>query len=680
MTSSVPTQPAMLVTSALPYANGPLHLGHALEHIQTDIWVRFQRMMGNECHAVCGCDAHGTATMIKAQDNGVEPEVWVESMRQLQHASLLGLRVEYDYYHTTHSEENRQRAESIYAALKANRMIVARDIEQLYDPKTEMFLADRFVKGDCPRCGAKDQNGDNCEVCGNTYQPTDLKNPRSTYSGAKPELRKSKQLFFKLSACKEFLNGWLARSELEPAVKNKLKEWFKDELRDWDISREKPYFGFEIPGETDKFFYVWLDAPIGYMASFEKHCQQTPSLNFDDFWKSDKTALYHFIGKDIVNFHGLFWPAMLHHAGYRTPTGIFVHGYVTVNGEKMSKSRGTFIMVDTYLEHLDADYLRYYFATKLTPRIEDIDFNLDDFRVRVNSDIVGKAINIGSRCAGFLVKSFAGQLAANLSDEPVIKAFQESATEIAELYHQREYSKAVRMIFALADRANQYIDEQQPWVLAKTNKQDPAIQYVCSVGINCFRYLMILLKPVLPDLAHKAEAFLQVDPLTWTDMNKTLENHTIAKFKSLATRIEPEQIEKIVEASTLTLESPGTPLPQGSNPNAEPLADEIEFKDFLKIDLRVAKIVNAAHVDGSDKLLRLELDIGLGERQVFSGIKSHYQPEDIKDRLTVVVANLKPRKMRFGLSEGMVLCAGDDNEGLFLIAPDTGAKPGQRIL
>ena len=684
MTSTALTGKKYLVTFALPYANGLLHLGHALEYIQADTWVRFQRMLGNECHLVAGCDAHGTATMIKAQENNVAPEEWVERMRQAQAASIAKLGVGYDLFHTTHSDENRRRAESIYLALKDAGMIVARDVEQLYDTEAKIFLADRFVTGDCPRCGAQDQKGDNCEVCSATYQPTELKNPKSVYTGSTPELRTSRQLFFKLSACQDFLESWLDTAQLQGPIKHKLKEWFQDELKDWDISREAPYFGFEIPGETDKYFYVWLDAPIGYMASFEKFCNDQGSIDFDSFWKAgaaSDTELHHFIGKDIINFHGLFWPAMLQYAGYRTPTGLAVHGFVTLNGEKMSKSRGTFILIDTYLEHLDADSLRYYYATKLNPTAEDVDLNLEDFRTRVNSDVVGKAVNIGSRCAGFLKKSFDNTLASDIADEPVIQAFQQQADAIAELYHAREYGKAMRAIFALADQANQFIDEQKPWVLAKTDKSDPAIQRACSIGINCFRYLMILLKPVMPTLAEKAEVFLNVDPLKWSDLGSVLENHTIANFKPLAKRIEPEQIQNMLDATKAGLGVDESADDDNTDDHGcEPIADEIDFKDFMKVDLRVAKIVNAEHVEGSDKLLRLELDVGVGTRQVFSGIKSHYQPDDLKGRLTVMVANLKPRKMRFGVSEGMVLCAGDDDAGLFLLNPDSGAQPGQRVL
>ncbi|MEX1198587.1 MAG: methionine--tRNA ligase [Pseudohongiellaceae bacterium] len=689
----------ILVTSALPYANGPIHLGHILEVVQTDIWVRFQRLRGNDCVYVCADDAHGTAIMLSAEREGITPEAWIERMSESHQKDFAAFGVSFDNYHSTHSEENRHYSETIYRALRDNGMIATHTIHQLYDPEKELFLADRFVKGTCPKCKAEEQYGDNCEVCNAAYSPSELIEPRSTLSGATPVERESEHYFFRLPEFTDMLNQWTRSGTLQESVANKLSEWLDAGLQEWDISRDSPYFGFEIPDAPGKYFYVWLDAPIGYMASFRNYCDRT-GTDFDAYWKpGHDTELYHFIGKDIINFHTLFWPAMLQNAGYRTPTAVNVHGFMTVNGKKMSKSRGTFINAGTYLEHLDPEYLRYYLASRMGSGVEDLDLSLDDFISRVNSDLVGKVVNIASRCAGFIRKGFNGELSRQCSEPQLVGEFQQAAGEIAAHYEKREYSRAVRRIMALADRANQYIAEQEPWVLAKTDKQDPRIQAVCSTGINLFRLLMIYLKPVLPGMAERAEAFLQVDPLVWADADSVLEGHSIGKFKPLITRIEPERVEAMIEAGRV--EAAGStagrdaaqdagsgvaPSDAGSPLAEEPLQDEIEFPAFAAVDLRVARIVEAAYVEGADKLLRLMLDLGAGgdgqpvTRQVFSGIRSAYAPEDLQGRLTVLVANLKPRKMKFGVSEGMVLAAGPGGKDIWLLEPDQGAQPGMRIL
>ena len=676
------TQRQILVTSALPYANGPIHLGHLVEYLQTDIWVRFQKMRGHECHYVCASDAHGTPIMLRAQSENISPEELINRVHKEHDLDFADFNIEFDNFYTTHSDENRELSSAIYNRLKDSGHIDRRTITQAYDPEKEMFLPDRFIKGDCPRCGAKDQYGDNCEVCGATYSPTELKNAVSAVSGATPIEKDSEHLFFKLSNFSEMLKGWIHAGHLQESVANKLDEWLDQGLQDWDISRDTPYFGFEIPDAPGKYFYVWLDAPIGYMASFKNLCDRT-DLDFDHYWKTDSsTELYHFIGKDITNFHCLFWPAMLEGSDYRKPTNVFVHGFLTVNGNKMSKSRGTFIMARTYLNHLNPEYLRYYYAAKLGAGVDDIDLNLEDFQARVNSDLVGKVVNIASRCAGFISKRFDGTLSADIHRPELLKQFSEASDGIASLYEAREFGRAIREIMALADLANQYIDENKPWVLIKEADREQEVQDVCSMGLNLFRILIIYLKPVLPAMAASAEDFLNVSALSWQDAQSSLSSHGINRFKPLMTRIETPAIEAILEESTSTLETEEenmTEAEAASPLTADPISDEISFDDFVKLDLRIAKIVKAEHVEGADKLLQLTLDLGGETRNVFAGIKAAYNPEDLEGRLTVMVANLAPRKMRFGLSEGMVLAAGPGGSDLFILGPDEGAEPGMRV-
>lgn len=682
----------ILVTSALPYANGELHLGHILEAVQTDIWVRLQKMRGNDCVYVCADDAHGTAIMLSAQSQGISPEQLIDAVKASHEADYAGFAIGFDNFHSTHSPENRARSESIFQALESNGHIARRSITQLFDPEKELFLADRYVKGSCPKCKAPDQYGDNCEACGSTYSPSELIEPVSTISGATPIEKESEHFFFDLPQFKDMLREWTRSGTLQEAVANKLAEWLDDELQQWDISRDAPYFGFEIPGAPGKFFYVWLDAPIGYMASFENLCERS-EYNFDDYWQAGSDAeLYHFIGKDIVNFHTLFWPAMLTSANYRTPTAVYVHGFLTVDGTKMSKSRGTFINARTYLENLDPEYLRYYLAAKLSNGVDDLDLNFEDFSARVNSDLVGKVINIASRCAGFINKGFDGELSAELDDAELIENLQAAGEAIATLLESREYSKAVRQIMALADTANQYINDRQPWVVAKTEPGSENLQRICTTGINAFRILICYLKPVLPVMAEKAERFLVVEPLTWSDSQNALLGHRIAQFEPLMTRVDGKRIEAMIETTKAAYAESTQPGPSASKPgkqtgtaDSSPFAPEIQFDDFAKIDLRIARIAEATHVDGADKLLALTLDLGVDEqgaaitRTVFSGIKSAYSPEQLTGMLTVVVANLAPRKMKFGLSEGMVLAAGPGKDELWLLEPHSGAQPGMRV-
>ncbi|MBS9438497.1 methionine--tRNA ligase [Photorhabdus noenieputensis] len=667
----------LLVTCALPYANGPIHLGHMLEHIQADIWVRFQRMRGKEVHFICADDAHGTPIMLKAQQMGIAPEEMIAAVNQEHHQDFTGFSVSYDNYHSTHSEENQAFSTKIYFELKKNGHIKSRTISQLYDPEKNMFLPDRFVKGSCPKCKAEDQYGDNCEVCGSTYSPTELVNPRSAVSGATPEMRETEHFFFDLPAFSDMLQAWTRSGALQEQVANKMQEWFESGLQQWDITRDAPYFGFEIPDAPGKYFYVWLDAPIGYMGSFQNLCDKRGNLSFDEFWAKDSTTdLYHFIGKDIVYFHSLFWPAMLEGSGYRKPTNVFVHGYVTVNGAKMSKSRGTFIKASTYLDHLDADCLRYYYAAKLSARIDDIDLNLEDFVQRVNSDIVNKVVNLASRNAGFINKRFNGKLADKLADPALYQQFIDGAKVIAEEFNNREFSKAIREIMALADLANRYVDEQAPWVVAKEEGRDADLQAICSMGINLFRVLMTFLKPVLPSLAERAEAFLNTE-LTWHGIEQPLLDHQVSAFKALFNRIDMDKVDAMVAASKESINTPQ----KVSGPLAEdPIQDTITFDDFAKVDMRVALIKQADFVEGSDKLLKLMLDLGGETRQVFSGIRSSYpDPKALEGRLTIMVANLAPRKMRFGISEGMVMAAGPGGKDIFLLSPDSGAQPGMQV-
>lgn len=699
-----PAQRRLLVTSALPYANGPIHLGHLVEYIQTDIWVRFQKLSGNDCTYVCADDAHGTPIMLRAQNEGITPEALIGRIWQEHTRDFAGFGIGFDHYHSTHSDENRACAETIYLRARDAGLISEKEIEQAYDPVKEMFLPDRFVKGECPKCGAADQYGDSCEQCGATYSPLDMKNPVSTVTGATPVVRTSRHYFFDLPKMQTWLSDWIrTKGRLPEQLVNKLDEWFADGLQPWDISRDAPYFGFQIPDTDNKYFYVWLDAPIGYMGSFRAYCDKT-GINFDDYWKADSdTELYHFIGKDIVYFHTLFWPSMLHASNFRTPTAVFAHGFLTVNGQKMSKSRGTFITASAYLKHLPAEALRYYFAAKLSSRVEDIDLNLEDFVQRVNSDLVGKLVNIASRCSGFVHKFFDGKLAQlDEHHRALLLTYQMAGATIAQHYEAREFSTAIREIMALADQANAWIAEVAPWQLAKDDSQRDALHQSTSLAINIFRNLMIFLSPVLPEMAQRARAFLQEDSWICADAIQALENHQIAPYTALFTRLELKTVEAMMAENAqqvadhaapvqptieknMSEETPTTALTTAlttATPKTDlvldPIADEIAIEDFMKIDLRVARIVKAESVPEADKLVKLTLDIGVGQRQVFAGIKSAYSPEQLEGRLTVMVANLKPRKMRFGMSEGMVL-AGSGDGGLYLLTPDSGAQPGMRV-
>ena len=669
----------LLVTSALPYANGPIHLGHLVEYIQTDIWVRFHKMQGHDCTYVCADDAHGTPIMLKAQEEGLTPEQLIGHVGREHRADFSDYLIEFDNYHSTHSDENQYFANTIYQRLNNAHHVTRKTIRQAFDPQAKLFLPDRFIKGECPRCGAADQYGDSCEVCGATYLPTDLKNPVSAISGATPITRESEHYFFRLGDFEEMLREWTAGEHTQPEISHKLNEWFENGLQDWDISRDAPYFGFEIPDAPGKYFYVWLDAPIGYMASYKNYCDHE-GLDFNAVWdKHSQAELYHFIGKDIAYFHTLFWPAMLEGANYRKPTAVYCHGFLTVNGQKMSKSRGTFIKARTYLDHLDPEYLRYYFAAKLGSGIDDIDLNLEDFVLRVNSDLVGKVVNIASRCAGFINKRFDDLLAPRLVEPELYDKFTEAADHIAQLYESREYSHAMREIMALADSANQYIDEKKPWALFKESGKEHLVQEVCSIGLNLFRVLMIYLKPVLPAVAQNVEIFLNTESLTWASIQKPLLAHRINKFKPLLTRIDKQSVDIMVENSKHHL-ADNEPKAVANAPLSEdPISPEIRFDDFVKLDLRIAKIMKAEHVQGADKLLRLTLELGGQQRIVFAGLKSAYKPEDLEGRLTIMVANLAPRKMRFGVSEGMVLAAGPGGENIFLLKPDEGAEPGMRV-
>ncbi|QGG79812.1 methionine--tRNA ligase [Litorivicinus lipolyticus] len=664
----------ILVTSALPYANGQIHLGHLLEYIQTDIWVRFQKSRGHQCTYVCASDAHGTAIMLKAQSEGVTPEALIEQVKAEHERDFAAFGVDFDHFHSTHSEENRVLSEMIYERCRDGGAIKRTVIQQLFDTEKGLFLADRYVKGECPKCKAADQYGDNCEVCSATYEAYDLINPVSTLSGSVPELRDSEHLFFDLPQFQDFLKDWTTSGRLQPQISNKLAEWLDSGLMPWDISRDAPYFGFEIPDAPGKYFYVWLDAPIGYLASFKAYCDST-GMDFDAYWKADSDAeVYHFIGKDIVNFHCLFWPAMLDKAGLRTPTAVNVHGFVTVNGAKMSKSRGTFIQASTFLQHLNPECLRYYYASKLNSRVEDTDLNLEDFVQKVNSDLVGKVVNIASRSAGFIAKRFDGQLGSVDANPELSARFIAAQSRIAELYEQREFSAAVREIMALADAANAWIAEVQPWVIAKQDGQDARLQATCATALNYFRWLMIYLQPIAPGLAARSAEFLKVDGFRWSDAEHALHDHQISKFKPLLQRVEMDQVNAMLEAGKPPVEAVAA-----EKPATAPLSAECTIDDFAKIDMRVARIDLAEQVDGAKKLLKLTLDDGSGTpRTVFSGIRAHYAPADLNGRLCVLLANLKPRQMKFGLSEGMVLAAGEGDQ-VFLLDVDSQVKPGTRV-
>ncbi len=662
------TRRKILVTSALPYANGSIHMGHLVEYLQTDIWVRFQKLRGHTCTYVCASDAHGTPIMLKARELGITPEQLTEGLSREFVRDFADFGVDFDNYYTTHSPENEALTVEMFEALRAKGDIYTKSIEQAYDEKEGMFLPDRFVRGTCPRCKSVDQYGDACEVCGATYSPADLIDPVSVLSGSAPVTRKSEHYFFRLSEYEKRLRSWMTSAALDKSVTAKLEEWFESGLRDWDISRDAPYFGFRIPGTDDKYFYVWLDAPVGYPASFQNLCARRDDLDFDEYWRpGHDTELYHFIGKDIMYFHMLFWPAVLEGAGFRTPTSVYAHGFLTINGQKMSKSRGTFITARTYLDNLDPSYLRYYYAAKLGPTIEDIDLSLEDFIARVNSDLVGKLVNIASRCAGFINKRFGGRLAAALPDEPLFNEIAQASDDIAGHYEQREFSKAMRRIMTLADRANQYIDEHKPWQMARDPAQSEAVQAVCTQGINLFRSLMIYLTPVLPDVSARARAFLGEENWFWRDASTPLLDVDINKFKPLLTRVDAAKVENMVEQSKQTIN------------DAESASGAISIDDFSRIDLRIARIDKAEIVDGADKLLALTLNVGDSTRRVFAGIRAAYDPADLVGRHVVVVANLAPRKMRFGVSEGMVLAAGPGGEDIFLLSPDDGAEPGMRV-
>ena len=695
----------ILVTSALPYANGSIHLGHLVEYIQTDIWVRFQKMQGHTVHYVCADDTHGTPIMLRAEKEGITPETLIGNVHKEHSADFSEFLVAFDNYYSTNAPENKELSQSIYKKLKAAGKISTKTIEQFYDPVKNMFLPDRFIKGECPKCHAKDQYGDSCEVCGATYNPTELINAYSAVSGAAPVRKETEHYFFKLSECEDFLRHWTRSGTLQGEAANKMGEWFENGLNDWDISRDAPYFGFEIPDAPGKYFYVWLDAPIGYMASFKKLCamsqpdaggNQKAGLDFDEYWKQDSsTELYHFIGKDILYFHALFWPATLEFSGHRKPTQIFAHGFLTVNGEKMSKSRGTFITARSYLDHIkNPEYLRYYYAAKLNSTMEDIDLNLEDFVARVNSDLVGKYINIASRTAGFINKRFDGKLNPTAGNT-VVAEIKAAAKLVADSYAEREYGKALREIMRLADLSNGYVAERAPWVIAKQEGQDALLQQVCSDALEMFRLLTLYLKPVLPKLAAEIEQFLNIAPLTWDMSEASLPaQHVINAYEHLITRVDPKAIEAMTEANKENLQA--TPAPavvaaphseqrhaqhQQNETNAESEeATYISIDDFTKVELRIARIANAEHVEGAEKLLKLTLDIGEEKpRQVFAGIKSAYDPATLVGRLTVMVANLAPRKMKFGMSEGMVLAASDERGGPFILSPDSGAQPGMRV-
>ena len=666
-------QRKILVTSALPYANGPIHLGHMVEYIQTDIWVRFQRMNGNECYFVCADDAHGTPIMLKARDEKIEPEELIARYKKEHEADFSDFNISFNNYHSTHSDENRELAQYIYLRLREGGHIQRRTISQAFDVQEGLFLPDRFVKGDCPRCGAPDQYGDSCEVCGATYSPSDLKNPISALSGQPPEQRDSEHLFVRLSDFTDMLQNWITQEVSQTEAKNKLKEWFEAGLNDWDISRDAPYFGFEIPDETDKYFYVWLDAPIGYIASFKNLCDRE-GIDFDAYWKDDsETELYNFIGKDILYFHTLFWPAMLHGAGFRKPTDVYTHGFLTVNGKKMSKSRGTFIMARTYLDHLDPEYLRYYYAAKLSDRVEDLDLNLEDFIQRINSDLVGKVVNIASRCARFITKNFDGKLSARLDDDNLYRTLTEARTSITEAYEGRSFGKAMREIMALADIANQYVNDQQPWVIVKDPEQRDKLHAVCTQGLNMFRVLIHYLAPVVPELTDRVSDFLN-DPVgQWDRIDSPLLDHEISDFVPLMQRVQKKDVDAMVATSMET-----DPKPDSASEDSTENNSHISIDEFTKVDLRTAKVLEAEDVADSNKLIKLKVDIGTETRQIFAGIKGIYTPESLVGRNIVIVANLAPRKMKFGTSEGMLLTAGDD-DGLWLLDPGNEVAPGKRI-
>ncbi|HEZ5494357.1 TPA: methionine--tRNA ligase [Neisseria meningitidis] len=680
----------ILVTSALPYANGSIHLGHMVEHIQTDVWVRFQKLRGHECYYCCADDTHGTPVMLAAQKQGIAPEDMIAKVREEHLADFTGFNIGYDNYYSTHSPENKQFSQDIYRALKTGGKIESRVIEQLFDPEKQMFLPDRFVKGECPKCHAQDQYGDNCEVCGTTYSPTELINPYSAVSGVKPELRESEHFFFKLGECADFLKAWTSsnnphdgKPHLQPEALNKMKEWLGEgeetTLSDWDISRDAPYFGFEIPDALGKYFYVWLDAPVGYMASFKNLCDRI-GVDFDEYFKADsQTEMYHFIGKDILYFHALFWPAMLHFSGHRAPTGVYAHGFLTVDGQKMSKSRGTFITAKSYLEQgLNPEWMRYYIAAKLNSKIEDIDLNLQDFISRVNSDLVGKYVNIAARASGFIAKRFEGRL-KDVADSALLAKLAAESDTIAEQYENREYARALRDIMALADAVNEYVDANKPWELAKQEGQDERLHEVCSELINAFTMLTAYLAPVLPKVAENAAKFLNLEAITWANTRETLGKHAINKYEHLMQRVEQKQVDDLIEANKQSIAAAAAPAAEEGK--YEKVAEQASFDDFMKIDMRVAKVLNCEAVEGSTKLLKFDLDFGFEKRIIFSGIAASYpNPAELNGRMVIAVANFAPRKMaKFGVSEGMILSAATAEGKLKLLDVDAGAQPGDKV-
>ena len=662
----------ILVTSALPYANGSIHLGHLLEHIQTDIWVRFQRMCGNQCIYVCADDTHGTATMLLAESEGLSEEELIQRLNAEHIEDFSNFGISYDNYYTTHSEENQHFSNLIYTRLRDRGFIYTQDVEQLYDPKRNIFLADRNVRGNCPRCNAPNQPGDNCDSCGATYDARELKNPVSVLSDAKPVLRNSEHYFVDLPKFADFLREYIHNGSQQPEIANKLNEWIDGGLRGWDISRDDPYFGFPIPDTESKYFYVWMDAPIGYLASFKNWCERN-DVDFDEFWDPDGDCeVHHFVGKDIINFHGLFWPAVLQHSDFRTPTKLHVHGMLTMDGEKMSKSRGTFVLAKTYLKYFDPDYLRYYLAARLGPNSSDLDLGREDFVTRVNSDLVGKLVNIASRCVGFLAKNFDSQMSSELAEPELWQEFVTVKEQLEAWYEAGDTRRVVRQVMELADKCNQYVANNAPWKLIKDPDRRDEVQAICSMGINLFRVLSGYLKPIVPSLTQRTEAFLNGGELNWENTTQPLLNHRLSEFDRLLDRIELSTFNAMIEAGAAEEQSV-------SNKKEEEETATINIDDFFKVDLRVAKILDAEVIEEADKLLRLKLDIGNESRTVISGIRSAYSPDELVGRLTILVANLEPRKMKFGTSEGMVLAAGEGGSEIFLLSADDGATPGMRV-
>ena len=655
----------IVVTSALPYANGSIHLGHLVEYIQTDIWVRSQKMAENECVYICADDSHGTPIMLKAKELGITPEELIKKTYDEHVKDFKDFQIEFDNFHTTHSDENKEISQRMYQSLKDKGDIVSKEIEQFYDNQAKMFLPDRFIKGECPKCGAKDQYGDSCEECGATYSPTDVKNPISTVSNTTPVTKKTEHVFFQLSSYESFLKEWMHDNDIQKEIKNKLSEWLEGGLVDWDITRDKPYFGFEIPDLKDKYFYVWLDAPIGYIASHKNYCDKNKQNYLDDWKEDSNTELYHFIGKDIAYFHGLFWPAMLEGAGFRKPNGVFCHGFLTIDGEKMSKSRGTFFNARTYLNHLQPDYLRYYFSSRLTSKIEDIDLSFDDFMTRVNSDLVGKIINIGSRCAKFINKDFDNKLSIDVGNKSLLGTMLSKKDEIISNYESRNFAANIRIITSLSDEVNKYLDEEKPWVKIKNQDSKESVQTICTDGINAFRIIITYLKPVLPDIACKVESMLNADSLSYQNISDMILDHKINTFEPLITRINKESIEKMKD----------------ENKQEDIVTEDtnkITIDDFIKVDLRIAKVINVKEIEDSRKLLELELDIGDETRTIFAGIKKSYSPDDLIGKSVVVIANLKLRKMKFGISNGMVLATQHDGE-IIILQPEKDVPPGSKI-